>query len=60
MKLMRKRREIADVNLQLCFPEKSPAELARAHHEALGIGVFETGIAWWADSRRLPPCRIVG
>jgi KDO2-lipid IV(A) lauroyltransferase len=57
------RREVALVNLRLCFPEKSEPEirrLARAHFSALALGVFETCAAWWAPRRRLPPHEITG
>lgn len=47
-----KRRRIAARNLELCFPEQSPAqraELLRAHFTALGVGVFEFARAWWGS-----------
>lgn len=57
------RRHVVFVNLRLCFPEKSPAEiraLARAHYHSLALGLFETCHAWWSPVHRLPPHRIVG
>lgn len=48
--LVRRRRRIVDVNLKLCFPELSEPErraLAIASFKAVGMGVFETLIAWW-------------
>ncbi len=57
------RRHVVMVNLRLCFPEKSPAELralARAHYHALALGLFETCEAWWARADRLPRFRILG
>lgn len=57
------RRRVALINLRLCFPEKSDAEirrLARAHGVALLLGVFEACLAWWAPARRLPPHEITG
>jgi KDO2-lipid IV(A) lauroyltransferase len=57
------RRPVALINLRLCFPEKSESEireLARAHFSALALGVFETGVAWWASRRRLPRHEVVG
>lgn len=57
------RRQVVEVNLRLCFPEKSPAErraLARAHYHSLALGVFETCTGWWAPTRRLPRHRIDG
>ena len=55
-KLARHRRRIAAINLALCFPEWSAAEraaLLEAHFAALGIGLFETAMAWWAPDARL-------
>ena len=49
-KLARRRRRIAAINLALCFPEWSAAEraaLLEAHFAALGIGLFETALAWF-------------
>lgn len=57
------RREVALVNLRLCFPEKSETEirrLARAHFGALALGLFETCSAWWLPVKRLPPHEIIG
>ncbi len=55
-KIMRRRRRIAAINLALCFPELSPtqrAELLEEHFAALGIGLFETAMAWWAPDEKL-------
>ena len=55
-KIARRRRRIAEINLSLCFPEWSPAErnrLLEAHFAALGIGLFETAMAWWASDDQL-------
>jgi len=60
---VRVRRRVVLTNLTLCFPEKSPAvlrALARAHYDALVLGLFETCAGWWAATRDLPPHRIVG
>lgn len=58
MRLGKRRRHIADVNLRLCFPELSDAE----HHdllvrtfEAQGMGLMETLAAWFMAPRRLLP-----
>lgn len=43
-------------NLELCFPERSPAEiesLLRAHFEALGAAIGETALAWFAPRHKL-------
>ncbi|MDJ0808232.1 MAG: LpxL/LpxP family Kdo(2)-lipid IV(A) lauroyl/palmitoleoyl acyltransferase [Gammaproteobacteria bacterium] len=55
-RLARRRRQIAEVNLRLCFPELSEAErssLRMAHFEALGIGLILTGYAWWASDAKI-------
>lgn len=57
------RRRVVLVNLRLCFPEKTEAEIraiARAHYDSLALGLFETCCGWWSDAKRLPPHRIVG
>ena len=53
--LIPRRRRIAARNLELCFPELDSARratLLQQHYRNLGIGVFETGIAWWWPDRR--------
>lgn len=50
--LLRKRRRIAQRNLDLCFPELDAGArraLLREHFAALGIGVFEFARAWWGS-----------
>jgi len=57
------RRRVVFTNLKLCFPEKSLREitaLARAHYDALALGLFELCAGWWAKSKDLPPHRIIG
>lgn len=54
--LGRRRARIARINIDLCFPELDAAEraaLVRRHFEAVGIGLFELGVAWWGSDRRL-------
>jgi KDO2-lipid IV(A) lauroyltransferase len=64
LRLAGRRRHIAAVNLQLCFPEQSENErqrLLKAHFDALGKGVVETALAWWGRSARLQDkARVVG
>jgi KDO2-lipid IV(A) lauroyltransferase len=51
-----RRREIAAINLRLCFPALSDADrqaLLRRHFEALGIAIFEFCLGWWAPDARL-------
>jgi KDO2-lipid IV(A) lauroyltransferase len=55
MRLMKRRARIAYRNLELCFPEKSEAErhqLVVKNFESVGMGLMETGMAWfWSDRR---------
>ena len=51
-----KRRRIAQINIDLCFPELSGEEkdqLVLRHFEAYGASIFDLAIYWWASSRRL-------
>lgn len=53
-----KRHNVLTTNLKLCFPELSDSEreqLARQHIHAMGKGVIDLGLAWWASRRRLEP-----
>lgn len=62
--LARQRRHIADVNLALCFPEKTPLQrnaLLKAHFESLGCGIVETALCWWGREKPLRDItRLVG
>lgn len=54
--LFARRRRIAAINLDLCFPELSQTErrrLLRRHFEAVGISIVELGIAWFMPPERL-------
>ncbi len=54
--IARRRRRIAAINLELCFPELTAArraELLEAHFAALGMALFETAMAWWAPDEKL-------
>ncbi len=55
MHVMKDRVRIAQRNLQLCFPHKSDAErqeLVVKNFESVGMGLMETGMAWfWPDWR---------
>jgi len=47
---MKKRRLVADKNIQLCFPEMGQQEreqLVKRNIENTGIAMLETSIAWW-------------
>ena len=62
--LGRERRNVAKINLRLCFPDKSEAEidrLARAHVIAFSRAVLDRTYAWWASAARLQRiCRVTG
>ena len=52
-----RRRDIAAINIDLCFPALPPADrqtLLRRHFESVGMGIFEFCLGWWAreDSLR--------
>lgn len=57
-KLLRGRRRVVRVNLELCFPEfdaKTRERHVDAHFRALGAGLFEAAIAWFSPDWRLRP-----
>ena len=50
------RRHVVSVNLRLCFPQLTGAareSLVDQHFAALGAGLFEAGLAWFASDARL-------
>ncbi len=52
----RERREVALINLRLCFPEKSESErlaLAKRHFIAFAQAVLDRTLGWWASQERL-------
>ncbi|QCR37392.1 kdo(2)-lipid IV(A) palmitoleoyltransferase [Nissabacter sp. SGAir0207] len=55
MRFLKRRVSITRRNLQLCFPEMCPELLERkvvSNFESLGMGLIETGMAWfWSDRR---------
>ncbi|BCQ33105.1 MULTISPECIES: kdo(2)-lipid IV(A) palmitoleoyltransferase [Erwinia] len=55
MRFMKRRVSIARRNLELCFPDIDPEQLERrivGNFESLGMGLLETGMAWfWSDRR---------
>ncbi|HEY0974680.1 MAG TPA: LpxL/LpxP family Kdo(2)-lipid IV(A) lauroyl/palmitoleoyl acyltransferase [Solimonas sp.] len=54
--LIRGRRHVVRTNLRLCFPELPEAERERLtdqHFRDLGVGLFETALAWFAPDWRL-------
>jgi KDO2-lipid IV(A) lauroyltransferase len=47
---------IARRNLQLCFPEQTQGwreRVLREHFRSVGIGLFETALAWWSPDERI-------
>ncbi|WP_353572960.1 LpxL/LpxP family Kdo(2)-lipid IV(A) lauroyl/palmitoleoyl acyltransferase, partial [Candidatus Albibeggiatoa sp. nov. BB20] len=55
-RLAKRRRKIAAINLDLCFPELTDSErqqLLIQHFESLGIGLLEMVIAWWVADKKL-------
>lgn len=54
----RRRRRIAKINLQRCFPDLSKRQqkqMLKAQFEAVGMGIFETALAWWSSDEQLKP-----
>lgn len=50
------RRRIVLINLEQCFPHwgrRQRRQLARRHFRALGQGVFDIALAWWASAQRV-------
>ncbi|MFZ5503743.1 MAG: lysophospholipid acyltransferase family protein [Pseudomonadota bacterium] len=50
------RREVADINLQLCFPEMTEAQrnvLVRRHFRVFARSFLERGILWWSSAQRI-------
>jgi lipid A biosynthesis lauroyl/palmitoleoyl acyltransferase len=51
-----KRRRIARINVDLCFPELAPgqrARLVRDHYLASGKSIINLAVYWWSSERRL-------
>lgn len=51
-----KRRAIADINLELCFPDWSAekrAEVIKKQFLSLGMAFINTGVAWWAADDKI-------
>ncbi|HYJ20296.1 MAG TPA: lipid A biosynthesis acyltransferase [Burkholderiales bacterium] len=52
----RERRFVVHTNLRLCFPQWTQTQrnrVARAHFRAIGRGILEQGIGWWASPERI-------
>ncbi|MBV8043762.1 Kdo(2)-lipid IV(A) acyltransferase [Pluralibacter sp.] len=56
LRLMRRRATIAYRNLELCFPQMSETqrhEMVVKNFESVGMGLMETGMAWFWSNRRV-------
>ncbi len=54
--LMPKRKRIARINIELCFPELDVSErsrLLKENFKSLGIGIIELAMTWWGPGKRL-------
>lgn len=54
--LAERRRHIAEVNINLCFPkldQQQKQRLVKESFESAGVSVFETALSWWASDARL-------
>jgi KDO2-lipid IV(A) lauroyltransferase len=54
--LIPERRMVTRINLEKCFPQKTPIErerLARAHFRAFCRAFIEQGILWWSPPERI-------
>ena len=54
--LIPERRMVTRINLEKCFPQKTPVErerLARAHFRAFCRAFIEQGILWWSPRSRI-------
>lgn len=51
-----RRRNIAEINIRLCFPELSSRQrksLLKKHFESLGLWVIELGLSWWSPEDKI-------
>ncbi|MCU7800532.1 MAG: LpxL/LpxP family Kdo(2)-lipid IV(A) lauroyl/palmitoleoyl acyltransferase [gamma proteobacterium symbiont of Lucinoma myriamae] len=54
--IARYRREIAQTNIALCFPElstKQQDKLVRDHFHSVGMSLPETALCWWGSDKQL-------
>ena len=52
----RRRRRVAEINIDLCFPEltsEARRQLVREHFALLGRSMLERGILWWGSRARI-------
>lgn len=58
LRMASRRRQIAERNIRMCFPELDPAQqhrLLTRHFESVGMTLIEMGLCWWAPDARLHP-----
>ena len=58
MKIAKKSKRIAQINLALCFPELSKElreELLQKSFINIGIAIFETGMGFWSSTKQIEP-----
>jgi Kdo2-lipid IVA lauroyltransferase/acyltransferase len=64
MRFLKRRKQITQRNLELCFPDMPQAErdeLIVKNFESVGMGLFETGMAWfWPNWRIARWCSVSG
>jgi len=61
LSIMRSRKRIAEINLKLCFPQKSDterSELLIENFKSMGKGLMEVAIAWWWSDKRIKSLQI--
>jgi len=57
------RRNIADINLRIAFPNANADEIIRMRKlcfKNMGIATFELALSWWQDKRILKLCEVEG
>ena len=57
-KFEKRRRHIASINIDLCFPKlntKDKKRLLKKNFESVGISLVEIAFSWWGNERRLKP-----
>ena len=56
LRLLKRRRYIAHINLKLAFPDLPDQQinyLLIKHFESLGMSLFESALGWWGSNKRL-------
>lgn len=57
------RRQVADINLRIAFPDANDNEIIRLRKlcfKNIGIAGFELALSWWQDKRILDLCEVEG